>query len=390
MRHERFWWSLPGPAGFLDALESDVQSGRNVVIALPAHHPPGLRDALEERILRRDERRFWRLDLADESPEMCPTPAHLLHARFAPRDELNRRASADTVAESPYLSETVLWLEGLNETTWPQWRAFLNEYKDACRAREEYQRLLFLVPLVGQLTSNEPDVTLAVRRWRSVVKRIDMMLYAMRLVDDEDEHPLYHDLAVAVVTEVAGFDPRMADRMAGEGLAQILDPFTIVSATAKERGWLGPAAKGMSNHTDCGWERGLVDYRNGRPVLHAAAEFAAGQRGSLARRVWRGQIGVLFPFLEENRLRFIRELRRHLRVPDEPMHGTIAELEALELSQIYYQVQKQVAKRRLEPLERCLWIRNELAHLRPIPADVLLAPVFASLVKAHGGDKTDS
>lgn len=384
MQHERFFWSLPGPSAFLDALEADLGDGRSVILELPDHATPGLHEALGERLEYSDERRFWTLDLGDCGNSGCQTPAQLLHEQFASLDD-HRECSADTVARASGLAETALWITGLDEQRWRLWREFIDDYKDACRAREGDERLVFVVPLVGDLNAQSMDteVTLSVRRWRGVVRRIDMLLYASRLVGQiVDDDSVYHDLAVAVTIEVAGSDPLVAERLADGRIERLLKPRGTVREIAAERGW-SPARieSSIAEGEHVAWRRGMLNYRGSRRFRHSAAELIPKREHIVVRRIWRGQVAVLFPFLEECRQQFIQSNRRHLRSPATGADGEAsAGIQSLELSGLYHQLKGRLPRRQHLPIERCRWIRNELAHLRPIPFTVLQEPVIVQLM----------
>jgi hypothetical protein len=95
----------------------------------------------------------------------------------------------------------------------------------------------------------------------------------------------------------------------------------------------------------------MIDRLGGRPFSHSAAEVAAGRLEIVRQRVWRGQIAVLFPFLEDRRLQFVRDFRAHLSVPMQTPYETITEFESLELAQLCYQLRPKVNARRLAALE---------------------------------------
>lgn len=380
MRNDNPWWSLPGPGRFLESVTADLQSGRNVLLALPEHHPPGLRNALSDRLRDSDGPYLRALDLRDEPPDAALAPTRFLHDRLAPLSDPGVDPSPRTVALAPSLCGTALWVDGISDDAWPAWRLFLDHYKDACRMRRDFERFLLIVPTVGRPTEHLPreELTLAIHRWEGAVGRIDMLLDAVRAIDRAHLPPLLNDLAVSVTVEVAGTDPHLVDRLAAAPVEEILDPLAVIRDEAKRRGWLDRPPSWSAGSE---WRRGMVDRINGRAILHSAAEVAAGRTEVVSRRVWRGQIAVLFPFIEEHRLRFIREFRPLLSVPVQTAYESIPDHESLELSHLFHQLRKKVSARRLEPLEHCLHIRNSLAHLRPVKAAVILSPAFDGLVR---------
>lgn len=370
------WWGLPGPAGFVSALTQDLRSGRNVVLHLPRHAPPGLANALAQRLRDDDLFGFRELDLEELAAGAGKPPARLLHDRFAPLSDPLTAPSARTLAFELALSGTVIWVSGMSDTCWPAWSRFLDQYKDACRLRPEHDRCLLVVPLVGKPITERPrdDVTLAVHRWEGVVRRFDMLVYVYRRLERSGIPRPFHDLAAAVAIEIAGTDPLLADRLAETTLERIIEPHALLAEVASERGWAAVLA------TKPDWHHGMTDRRDGSTYPHSAAEIAAGRTGTVGRRVWRGQVAVLYPLLEELRLGFVEQFRHLLALPHRTDYGLIHQAEALELAHLFHQLRQRLPLRRLASLESCKRIRDELAHLRPLKAADLLAPEFLRLV----------
>ena len=240
----------------------------------------------------------------------------------------------------------------------------------------DYERFLLAMPLVGAPAEHAPkeELTLAVHRWEGIVRRIDMLIYTSALLDVGNLPPFLKDLAAAVTIEVAGTDPLLADRLVTAPIESILEPMNIVREEADRRGWLTLVYPV--------WHQGMVDQFNGKKLIHTSAEVAAGRPETVGRRVWRGQVAVLFPFLEDHRLRFARMYRPVLHVPIQTEYETINDYELLELTHLVYQLRGKIGARKLLPIEYCLRIRNELAHLRPLKASDLVSPIMADLAEA--------
>ncbi len=385
MHSEHPWWGLPGPARFIESVRDDLRAGRNIVVALPEHHPAGLRGALAAS-LRDDDHLYFRvLDLSEEPAVAASSPARFLHDRYAPIRDPRVDPSARTLALAQPLRGTALWIDGMTDRLWPIWCKFLAEYQDACRMRREFERFLLIVPLVGPLTATLPneELILAVHTWEGIVGRLDMMLHVGRRLERARLDPLFHELASLVLVEVCGSDLILADRLAGAPIEGILDPLPLIRDEAAARGWTGASPRDRNGSVNTMWACGMVDQLGGRPFPHSAAEVAAGRPETVRQRVWRGQVAVLFPFLEDRRLQFVRDFRHYLKVPVHTPYETIVEFESLELSHLCYQLRSRVSARRLDPLECCRHIRNELAHLRPLPATELLTPTFLALASSR-------
>jgi hypothetical protein len=307
---EQAWWRLPGPSRFLDRVLHELREGRGVVLALPEHHPDGLRAALYERAQAIDWW-YWKVvDLAEG--DGGESPARLLHRLCAPADP-GRLLDASTLAGCEDFRRLLLWVEGVTAVTWPAWRDFLEQYARACRPVPVAERALVCVPTVGLPTACPPneDEALAYLSWRGAVGRLDMTLYLAQLLADRRLPPLHRGVALAVGAEIAGTDPQLAQGLASLEVSDLVQPTPLLWDLAQCRGWSPREAASPR------WSAGMVDELDGAEYVHSAALVAAGRQEDLRRRVWRAEVGVLFPFIEEQRLRLLeaREVRRHLRLP---------------------------------------------------------------------------
>jgi hypothetical protein len=364
---ERFWWQLPGPSRFVDAVEYDLRDGRSVILKLPQHQPAGLREAIGDRVRRNELWSFRTLDLTgnDSAPE---SPLSYLHRRYASQADSPLLPSVQSLVKSEAFRGMVIWLSGMDATCWGSWWAFLVEYEHACRSLPEPERVLFCIPLVAPLSTIDvkEQVAIASRQLRGFVDRLDMTLLLSHLFHNKRMPWLYRRLMVAIGTELATTDPQLACELAQADLRLMLDPLQLLKRLALARDWTADQAAAPD------WARGMVDDLDGEPVVHSAVLAVNGGNGQINRRIWRGQVGVLFPFIEERRLDLLDELKRHLTVPFQTCFGTITDMRDLELGHMLYQVRgvrlPQRTARQLRCLKDC---RDCLAHMEPVSSDLL-------------------
>jgi hypothetical protein len=379
---DAYWWELPGPAGFLRSVWEDLRGGKSIVLALPATVPPGLRDGLAA-FVRQAETWAWRDFPAGDGARSPAVLAEDLHRRFAP-PKPGGVLSAGTLAGDPRLADTVIWVEGMTATAWPTWRAFLGQYARASQMRPEQGRGLFCVPLVGPVAGQapQPDVALGVRRWRGIVSGLDVQLDLARRADDHPMPALHRRLARAVACDLAGSDAALARALTALDLRQLLEPEEFLRAEAARRGWDAALASRPR------WEDGLLDGVNGEDSVHSAALALCGDGGALRRRIWRAEVAVLYPFLEEQRLRLLPRLRPYLRLPLETTYGTVDDVHELELGQLVYFLRGRNLPRDVWRLLTLLTdMRHALAHVRPVPVEYLF--VEELLRATEGGTDPD-
>ncbi len=125
-----------------------------------------------------------------------------------------------------------------------------------------------------------------------------------------------------------------------------------------------------------GWCLGLAEIIDGEEKTHSAALALCNQSDEIRRRIWSAEVGVLFPYVEEQRQRILRRLAGLLRVPFETRFGeVITDWRDLEIGHIESQIVTNgipVARETRRMLRQLREIRNCLAHQEVIPKNLLL------------------
>lgn len=299
------WWELPGPSRFLEDICRDLVSGVNVIAAFPEYPPEGFRRALRRKIPTQDGIAFDSIRVEKLSGQ---SPCSFLFSLFLPDDATTRR-TPNTLAAHPVMASRVIWIEQMLPTEWPAWRCFFEEFQRSAHAAASGP--VFCVPLVGPvaaagITINSPCMRL--HRWSGCVKPLDLLLYVSERIPGDAVSRVERDTAVSVVANLALWDPHVADRLLVQPLAAVLNPGDTLAEIARERGWPG-------SNIATSWESGIVDRYADTDRKHSAWLAAAGDLDEIARRVWRGQVSVLFPFIEERRLDVLDVLLPHLILP---------------------------------------------------------------------------
>jgi hypothetical protein len=364
------WWALDGPACFADVVVEDLRGGRNVVLVLPDGAPDGLRDAVGERV-RRNELWAWRTYRAASDGADAVAPAEALHRRFAPTQDPGALRNPATLAAAPPLRGLIIWVEGIDAVCWPAWRDFLTRYQHACAGRLEEDRGLFCVPLPcsfgGPVT---PDVALSVRRWRDALGRSDLQLYLTRLLAGRPVPALHRQAAISVGTELASGDLQLARELAALELRDLLDPMVFLRDYGVRQGW---------GEEPAGVHAGQARWVDGREVIHSAVLALKGDQTGLRHRIWRGQVGVVYPFIEEQRIALLPQVQGFLRFPLQTTYGIVHEIEDLEVGQLAHFLRATRLPQRLWRLLLTLTrMRHALAHLEAVPAECLFSPEVLS------------
>jgi hypothetical protein len=185
---------------------------------------------------------------------------------------------------------------------------------------------------------------------RNVFGPLDGAAYAAAL--PRGRGPLEARLVASVAIEVAAWDVTLLDRLTALPSEQAVRPDLHVDAwddgeTAKWRG-ITPS-----------WQEGCMDDWGGEPTEHALW-IAANRPKALTKRVWRGQLAMLLPWIEQYRQTIIEQERRNLR----PDARSGPDVESLDWGPLAYQLDRVAVMKRLAHAFR--EARNELAHGRPI------------------------
>lgn len=371
------WWLLPGPQRFVDTLFRGLLDGRCLAVALPRFAPAGLGTALGDRVHSSGLWVCHRLDLRDEACAGAP-PASVILRQCGLGLPSGRLADASGLATCEAFGQHAVLVEGGPPATWGAWREFLTRYAAASRALPEHARGRLCLVAEGCSERDLPvaDVTLGVHRWRGVLDRLDVMLFAAGMVRERTMPRLHRELVLALAVELGGTDPELVANLATLDVAAATSPAPALEAFAARRGW--------SAATTVDWAQGTHDVIAAQDVVHAAL-LVHRQDGvrEIARRVWRAELGLLFPFIEEYRVRLIEQLGTRLRVPWSTPRGEVRDRRDLEVAHLLAQARTIRGVERYVPLlEHLRVMRNALAHLEPVPPDVLAAP---EVLRAYEG-----
>ena len=366
------FWQLPEPARFLRTVFEDLRAGYNVVLALPDHVPGGwatsLRAALSSASLPR---------LESIQTDGLP-PISAIHKALA-LGPCSTRATVSDLCDQAGFQGRIIHLQKFTPDSWQAWTVFLDEYEDSCRHKELAARTLFVVTLTGKLAINAPAPAnlLRVHQWLARMDGLNARLHAANLLAASTQTRWQRQLTVALLAELALWDPEVITVGAALSLAEILAPEQWLANLARVRGWTAtedlasPAAQWL----------GLRQQFEGRHRTHSAWLALAGRKEVLAQRVWNGQVAALFPLLERHRRDLLNCHRRLLRVPWITKNVTINAIEDLELNHIADQLRPQSRGGLRDVYDFVSWlrdVRNDLAHLTNVTPQRLLEPRFQS------------
>ncbi|NLX26718.1 MAG: hypothetical protein GXY61_12315 [Lentisphaerae bacterium] len=358
----RLWWNLPGPSRFLDLVDKDLNSGKNVVLAFPVTGPAGFCEALAAKVSRREIFRWRKINLTSDDHM---DPYDVINDRFRISDSKIGAVPAMEVALCRPLEATIIWVDGIDSLKWAAWRKFILDYEQASR-NTKWDRPLFCVNLIGNSIAHLPanGVALSIRKWNGFVDRMDLMLFLAGLSTNGGSDSCHQHLASAITVELAGNDVELALELSRTDLKTLMSPLSLLQNIANKRGWDEKALKTPD------WVSGILEVFNGKERLNSAAAAAALDKTEINRRLWKAEVVVLFPFLEDLRIKLLTSLRRHLHLPLTTPFGIITDPFDLEIGHILHLIRNgPVPRETKHQLAKLNNMRRAIAHIKPVEWD---------------------
>lgn len=360
------WWSLPGPREFLETVVSDVRQGLNVIITPPAFSP------VTERVLEPLFRRYESLHFVSlDSSEIAFPISEALHERLGVRPRAGHLASPAHLAEA-IPDRQVVFVDGLDAANAPLWLDFLSQYQHACNGKPSHKRSVFCVPVaLGCGVEPRQDIVLSLKRFNAHFFRIDGVLQMETLLPRGGHTAVERDLLVSVGVELAGCDGKLAKAIAEAGSSFLTAPLQVLQRYGECLAW-------SSEDLGCGGlAKGCEEVFDGKQRWHSSALALRNDDAELLRRIWHGQIRVLFPFIEEQRIVLAGIVEPFLNLPIDTVSGRAEQAIDLEVGEMLYHLREKRLPSGVWDALQCLRaMRNDLAHLRPVDPVLLRCAAF--------------
>jgi len=354
------WWELPGPRAFIKVVEEDVRDGKSVFLQLPDHCPKRLSVSIRQAL---GEDLRWFSTTVDNRA----SPINFLYELLVPNSDPAKLRSPRTLVVEPAFERHVLWIEGLSAAAWPAWSEFFLEYERVSRGVHPARRTQFLVPMLSSCHSLIAPEAIGISQhiWDGWLRYGDMLFYSCSCVG-ERATTVETELAIALVAELARWDPDLCEWLADFSIERLIRPQDLLAEFSADRGWNSEAERRKGD----AWRMGACHTVKGKSLLHACLCSVS----ELERLVWKAEIAVLMPYIEEQRLLLLRKYERCLRVPfTTPSGERIDDLFDLEVGHIEWQLSGCAGVKRDEILRVSTLkdARNSLSHFEPVDGRVL-------------------
>ncbi len=350
-----YWWSkVTGPNGVVLSTISALRARKSAVLFIPHDLPwrhelrkavrnslesiPGLEDLIVDVV-----------DVEDENADGIK-PENLLLDRYALREDRTRFREGGRESIQEYLlrkmvmKNKLVWIKGLSAGCSQQWVDFSEHWQP----RDIADGVLVIE------TRDRPHIS-ANRRveficYDEYVSEYDAQLFNSLMIGDDELNLLsapWKKYAASITTHLCGTDAEVARSFIEQHSFITDDPIETIERIV---------------------DAGCFDRRGSG--AHVLALCRAGKKAKLRERVWAGQIEVLFPLIERQRLEIVDEHR--IQLDAEIKHGLmqfdnpVEKPEDIELGTMVYlmsarrlNIPSYEMRERIHLLRNC---RNQLAH----------------------------
>ncbi len=349
------WWSLPGPAAFVEAVGDALRAGDNVVIGAPVTAVDSIASVLDDRLP----------DGLRPTPPLTPS-GHLpiddiyVHLEIADNRPSSRTAASLMAALD---RQRVVLVKAVDVPNWQAWSRFLDDYASACRSVSVFDRTQFLLLVAGAAPIRLPPRAPALRPmiWNGHVGEADVFSYVIQLLRRKGERiDAKAKLVARIVMRLALWDFDLVDRLLELDWRELFDPAGAMRHVDGAGATWWP--RGAT------WEQGGQAEFDGIRMDHASVLVRNGKAESeLSMRLWAAQSAELLPALELKR----RQLAR--RMKDTRLLPAISDLDDLELGELLTLARSHGLPADVVRLaDKYRRLRNRLAHLEPLTPDEAL------------------
>ena len=232
-----------------------------------------------------------------------------------------------------------------------------------CVEASRRPRLCLSVPysMAQELRNSTVREDIITLQWGSYVVDHDIRTVVTEGMADFELPRFSTRLIGAVIAELSLWDMDCGYAMLGREIRSGDDINAALAAYAAQRGW--------TTETPDSVDEGTLGMCNGVEETHSAALLLRGEVDELAKRIWRAQLGIVLPELDEIRLYIINRYQALLKEAD------VGEVDLIDYGQLCHSLSNNYSRIDMRDLDIIGWCRNqrnELSHLKPVQMTALL------------------
>jgi len=355
------YYELPGPSAFLDCIEQDIQEeGRSVILDMGCFAPHGWSEALNERL---GDDWYWKeINLSGSSPVEA-----LTQGMQKPKER--GVAGVDDIYAFKGFGRQIFIVKSPDDTTTKVWLNFLLEFADITRRQPLPSRSVILLLVPPDFRGRMPEnVMIRQYSFEGVVSPVDMLINANQQISDTQKSVVLRNLRIQLCMELSLWDFELCNELSSCSLSELIEPIDRLKRYAEKVGFQELVSEGDNDRLIKAGARGQFE---GEERFHSAIlALIDGDPRTINRRVWRAQLRVLYPFVEECRQNILDQYASFIKLPHTRKYGEKVEsLQEMEIGDIKVNLDQNLQQhRRLKNFIRNLWkIRKALAHQDVVP-----------------------
>jgi hypothetical protein len=383
-----FWWQLPGPQHFVRGIGEDLRAGKSVCMALPTTLSAlDLKRAVAFYVHEYCDTTLEEYSLYDLELATLPVSQALVQAFDLATDDFSEIHSVQFLVNAPRFAGRIIWvkdLEAVSPAVRQQWWQFLQEFAHVSRMCSPSYRTVFCVVASGSLglETSASDVLLSKHWWWNTVARLDMALYVRNRMLHSG---VSGTLAEPIIAELSGFDADLAAVLAAEQASTCEDWSNHLATYGRMRQWeafvggasnLATLVSQLSSPLDlppelreC-WARGMLNWISGEGLhVHSAVVAFNGAAREVCRRIWRAQVRLILPYVDEQRIAVCAYLLRRYGLAQlglvvsskDEAYGQLEIGDLKHLLDTKFRNEHSVVRELVHWLH---YIRNQIAHLQ--------------------------
>lgn len=340
MGASEWWGKINNAARLIDDIVDNVVKRRQTVICTSGTpFPKELSGIAQDEICRQDsENRLTVLDdslldkpVVDLMWERCPED---VTGTYFPKKG-STRTSFICGCDQFSLNDSTVWVSGISDERLPEWIAFVRDYGAGCR---EFHHAAFVLETNSPQSHQGKMKNITFYSASDYITDYDLNVYYMLQASEISScSPIMSQYIAELVTTLCGSDPYTAESMLSH---------------KKEI-----AERPLELYEECG----------GAPLT----------RAELQSRLWKAQMRVLFPVIEECRCRIVNNYLDKLEkaMPFTTAYGVRIdepfELDIGNILSMHGSGSIMLNSRDKELLSDLKPIRDDLAHMKPAAYDVI-------------------
>jgi hypothetical protein len=336
------WTKLPGPDAFTAQTVQDLLGTYSVI----ARNPPYLDDSWSRQVKSSVEG-----NLVWNEVDCSPDDFYRFCARLCGKEQLS--GPRGLLNESLHCQ--LFYISRPSADDWARWSRLLTDFVIFQNAIDErFQRNVFLVVLHDAKLEAPNEALLKKRDILDFLREEDSFLHACQCRPCEgNSRSLEDQIRIHVCSELALWDFDLCRYLLDVPLQKLLRPADVIKEYLAEQGDAANGAEASSSSAS----------PSDPNTASAVALALNGNEKELGRRVWRGQVQVLFPLLEDQRYKLIKRLESEC---PSVLRNVTSEDGIVEIGPLYRMMKRnRDCPHKLTNLaSRLRGMRNDIAHLK--------------------------